>query len=161
MSRFWIFQDCHYAQASEFSGLHRFAYFRKYDKILSSVEMQLRKGSKYSRIANMSGFCRCKHYTRCWICLNMDEECLNKLFWQWRGYEYAWSKLHRVLNMALVLNTLSVKKKMVKSGHFLVVTNIFPWPIPLLFFLLNKNQMTEILKKYQIFYIIIRLSGIG
>ena len=71
-------------------------------------------------------------------------------------------------------NTLSVKKKPVKSDKFfsgdqyfsrtnnftrlkLTPTKYFYQ----LFFLLNKSQITEILKNYQIHYTIIWLSGVG
>ena len=154
MSRFWIFQDCHYAQASEFSGWHRFAYFSKYGMVLSSVEMQWRKASKYSRIPNIPGFCRCKLYTRCWIAWIW----LNSAWINCSDYEYAWSNLHRVLNMAPALNTLSVKKKKKKNEKWPIFSG--DQYISLLFFLLNKKQMTEILKK-KFLYTIIWLSGVG
>ena len=35
MSGSWVFQSCHYAQASKFPGLYRFAYFRKYNRVLN------------------------------------------------------------------------------------------------------------------------------
>ena len=52
----------------------------------------------------MPGFCIYKCYTRFWICLNMVEKCLKKLFWLWQGSKYVWSKFHRLLIMPPVLN---------------------------------------------------------
>ena len=38
------------------------------------------------------------------ICLNMTKKWLDKLFWLYQGSEYAWSKIHRVLNISPVFN---------------------------------------------------------
>ena len=86
ISGFWVFQACHYAQASKFPGLHRFVYFRKYDRGLNIrrnatkegfwifqnseyfrfLRMQalrfricLKNCSDYGRVMNMTGFIGC------------------------------------------------------------------------------------------------------
>ena len=52
--QFWIFQDCQYVKVLNFQGYTGFTYFCKYDRI---IEMQLWKGSEYSKIPNMLCFC--------------------------------------------------------------------------------------------------------
>ena len=39
------------------------------------------KGSEYSRIPSMAGFCICKHFTRLWIRQNRTELCPIAGFW--------------------------------------------------------------------------------
>ena len=91
----WVFQDCYYTQASEFPGLHKFAYFRKYDGS-KYVSAWIKEGfwifqkSEYVRFLHMQAL-------KFWISLK-------KLFWLWQHHEFDWSKFHRVLNMLLVLN---------------------------------------------------------
>ena len=96
MSRFWVFQDCHYTKASEFLGLHRLAYFRKYDSVLNMCRDAIEEGFWKSQ--------NCEHVIfqhiqslRFWISLI-------KLFWLWQSHEFDWLKFHRVLNMLPVLN---------------------------------------------------------
>ena len=69
-----------------------------------AVRMQLRKGSEYSGIPNMLGFCICAGYTSYKICLNTADQYVNKLFWLWHSSQNAWSKFHSIWNMTLVLD---------------------------------------------------------
>ena len=39
-----VFQDCHYAQASEFPGLYMFANFCKYDRVLNIRRDAIKEG---------------------------------------------------------------------------------------------------------------------
>ena len=100
ISGFWIFQEFQYARVLNLKVYTMLTYFCKYEKVLNipgmsvcpgflismvtqgvtifaniagfqiCAEMQLWKGSEYSRILNIPGFCKCKQYIKFWICLN-------------------------------------------------------------------------------------------
>ena len=104
---FWIYVGFYICQGSRvliFQCYTGFIYFCKYGRVLNIRQMQLWKGSKYFRIPNMPGFYMCKLYTRFRTFLNMDEKCMNKLFWLWQSSEYVTSKFYGVLNMPRILN---------------------------------------------------------
>ena len=100
MPGFWIYSVVH--------GLPIFVNMSSEKYVLNIRQIQLWKGSEYFRILNIPGLCICKRYTFS-ICLNMAEQCLNKLFWLCQGSEYVCSKFNRVLNTPPILKLPGLK----------------------------------------------------
>ena len=112
VSELWIFQDCHYAQASEFPGLslcpgfwislvtQGLPIFVNVAFFWICVGMQLRKGTEYAMILNISSFSIYNHYTRFWIWLNKARiNCSD-----YGGVIHMSGQSFRILNIPLFLN---------------------------------------------------------
>ena len=95
MPGFWIFQEHNIPVLSISMVMQGLPVFINMTGFWICIGMQLWKDSEYARFLHMQESCKD---------LNMAEWCLNKLFWPWHGYGYAWSKFHRVFNMPSVLN---------------------------------------------------------
>ena len=93
------------------SGCFWFTYLRKYGRALNMRLDVIIEGFSIFQDCQHVWLLHIQDYTRFWICLDMAEYYLNKLFWLWRGSEYPSVKFHGGLNMLPVLNMARQGKK--------------------------------------------------